>query len=250
MIAVGKFKGVTEVKRNGVVDKVIIPAELANNMTHEINVDEKEKAVIMDDGDSVCVLTDKFGIREETIVNAIFVNGGVILEIVVGNIYLEDKGTVFSVNELEDIEYPQDLNKIEWLTTDKLLEYARIGTANKYGVKDKDLLEEYVNNLAFSFLLENVDGRKRSVSDYFRIKYEGYFTDLGIGLFTFASFMDDEYLKQLEAEEEDLDDVDLDYDEDDANDEDDPYKDMFDDLDDDEDGNELIGFTIEDSKIG
>lgn len=218
MITSLNFKGKNEFIRKGVTGKVILPKEIEDRTTFDIEVDAENKSVNFVEGDSVYVIADEFGIADEADVTAFFIDGGVVMELVMGTLYLKGKnGVVYGVDEEGEIIYPDESIQINWVNVDTLKVHTSITTQTKYGTPDHRT-EEYVNNLAFSILFRHIlRGEKGERCPLFSTKVMRYFTDLGLGIFNFTvydyvidSIVDDsepDYVDILnEQEEEHIDD--------------------------------------------
>lgn len=236
-----KFRGVSEYKRNGVVNRVIIPQGLEGLAKHDFDIDAETKAVIFNDakreevqGGSPYIICSEFGVRSEAIINYFFINGGVVVELSVGVLYMkEEDGSIIEISDDGRVK-PSCLDEedIFWVDYyDYLKHNAKIMVQHKYNLKSH-LVDSYIDNLAFTMSLEYIIAK----DNLFRSRTLNYFVDLGVNEFEFIAYEREEYdngfvpnqprkEKGIDDEDpymnEDLDDEELEDDIDEADSEDD-----------------------------
>ena len=219
-----KFKGMTEITRKGVLGKVNIPEELLSAVTLDFEIDSANKCINFTRGEEIFVLTDKFGVAEKSDYTLFLVDGGFIINIQYGKVYLqdEDNGMVYSVDDYGDVEYPRADKKINWLTVKDFLSFAEGMVKYYYTLPDNKTLRNYINNLGFGITTEYMNATKAKGSPCFRIRFKDYYTDLGNDEFVFVKYADSEFdengegtidYSSIEEEEEKLSPEDIDVEE-------------------------------------
>lgn len=184
-----KFKGVTNITRKGAVNKVVIPDGLLNSigMDFEINGD----TINFIDGNEVFVMTEKFGVSEETSITLFLIDGGFIVNVIYGKIYLEDtdNGVVYSVDENGDVEYAKSNQIIHWVSVKDFMGYAERMVKSYYNTPNYKKTVEYINNLGFGIDMRLLKG---DGSPCFSMKFVTYYHDLGGDNFIFIKYDDEE----------------------------------------------------------
>lgn len=192
-----KFRGVSEYKRNGVVTKVIIPQGLEGLAKHDFDIDAETKSVIFNDakkeevqGGSPYIICSSFGVRSEAIINYFFINGGIVVELAVGVLYMkESDGSIVEISDDGKIK-PSSIDEedIFWVDYyDYLKHNAKIMVQHKYNLKSH-LVDSYIDNLAFTMSLECIGDKEK----LFRSKILNYFVDLGVNEFEFIAYKREE----------------------------------------------------------
>lgn len=207
MLMSSRIKGMLEFTRGGLAHTVVLPASLEKRMSYDMDIDNKSGVITFTEGETVYIIADEFGVKEETKVNLFFVNGAVVMELTCGLIYLKgENGVIYTVNETEEINYVKDDPKVIWVTAERLHDLAKIVTTNRYALPDEATIEAYVANLAYTVILENQVWK--NMSDCFRARFVDYFLDLGLDRFIFVSYAD-ESLTKADRELDDENYIDL-----------------------------------------
>jgi hypothetical protein len=202
-------------RSNSIVGQVVLPEELQNRLTYDINIEEETGSVVFSAGDRVHIITDEFGVvggkDSEVGINLFFIDGGVAIELDFGRIAIKgDNGEVVYIDENGDIEYPGANDRINWYTEASLKEKVSRVTHYKFGTSD-DSTSLYVSNLYFAMTL----GYPNTQSGPMEItKVDDYFDALTLGKLAFVNYNVNEFLDEEDDDHVDLADlVDVDEDE-------------------------------------
>lgn len=210
MFLAGKFENIVSgdsdkviLKRSGVASEVIIPKELFNGNGYDASIEGN--AVVFEEGESVYVLTDSYGVQKNSSLeaNIFLVEGGAIFEILGGEIVLQaSNGAYFTVDAYGEIEYPDFGGDLpEFRGVEYLEEVLPFHIVNHYGADKEDALE-YVHNLMFSIVFTAEGGTQKAGACYSHRVYSVY-EDLGID-FEFKNFKDgsQDFMLEMDTEEE------------------------------------------------
>lgn len=193
------------VPRAGVANRFVVSASMRKRTTFEADIDEKD--IILGQGESVQVLADKVGVilNEAPLqVNVFFVERGMVLEILSGQLVLEHpNGGIYSVDEDAEIETNVRPATVKWFTVNDLFAHALITSASAYGLKDRKDAVPYVNNLLLLMTLSYSTAGTTSPVTAIRVleRYE----DIGLGQFAFVNY--NKYASITNDEESAEDDV-------------------------------------------
>lgn len=181
------FRGKTNITRRGLLHTLSIPAHLASSLSLDMVIDDTTGVMSFTEGPSVYGLVEYFGIKEETFINMFFVDGGMFVELLCGQIYLTNgNGVVYSINEDGGVEYPtvEEQQSIYWVYRESAWHNIGSIVCRRYNISTDIAVRLYLNNLAVSIIAENVI--KKTAAPCFRFKVESFFTDLGLGRFSFS----------------------------------------------------------------
>lgn len=193
-----EFKGKTDLTRKGILNKVHIPENLLDSVGMDFTLNKETGTIEFCAGDEIFVLTEQFGISEECEFSVILVNGGFLINIVQGKVYINDSmnSTIYSVDECGDVDYPRADTKIHWVTVKDFLVYATRMVKVKYGTPTDKVTAEYVSNLAFGVVAEYSRMGVVKGSPCFKIQFVTYYIDLGVDSFVFYNYNDNEYSEE------------------------------------------------------
>lgn len=183
-----KEQGDLVVTRAGVVKNIILPEAMKQRITYDANVEGTN--VVMSAGDSVYILADEFGILHNSDyvdTNLLFVDGGVLIELIAGTIVLKgEDGTLFTIDELGEIDYPKHNRKMHFVRYTDIYANALRLTKVTYGTPD-DRTHKYVDNLVLnvSFIYESTVGEPVLTT-----RISGYYESLGLNAFQFINYND------------------------------------------------------------
>lgn len=211
--------------RQGVVKTVRVPENLKGEGFCEVSLDGDVLEFV--EGDSIYILADKIGILhgdEDTEANLVFFDGGVLMELVYGQVAVEGTNIPsYVVNQDGEIVHPDESVKIQWISSAELYDLACLTTGHKFCVT-KETEKLYVDNFIVNTFFQYSGG-------VFKRHFAEYFDDLALGVVEFinykeeattdADFDDDEIYGLLGKPEEEVLEFedDLDFDEDDDEDE-------------------------------
>lgn len=189
------FKGKTELTRKGVLGKVEIPENLLNAVALDFEIDRENKVIKFTEGEEVFVLTDKFGVGEKSDYTVFLVDGGFIINVLYGKVYLkdEDNDVVYAVDDYGDVSYPRIDKAIKWIDTDSFIDYAEKMTQSYYALPDRKTTLNYIDNLGFGITTEYLCASKAKGEPCFCIRFKDYYSDLGNGEFVFVKYADSEF---------------------------------------------------------
>ena len=197
MLMSAKFKsiqpenGFLTVSRMGVASSIMIPEHLLQRVGYDANVDAEKNAVVFSEGDTVFILTDKFGViggeNEEVDTYIFFVDGGMVIQLNVGKIVLEDEdGQIYFVDEVGDIDYPAKNAKITYYDTDHIRGIVSSMTKYRYSLPEKSaLVEDYVNNLLYNIQFHYHNTNTGYVAT---MRVVDYYGDLAMDRFIFTDY--------------------------------------------------------------
>jgi hypothetical protein len=211
--SIAAVNGAVEFNRAGVASKVVLPEEHIKRISYDVNVDAENNCVVFSGGESVYIMTDRFAVLggkdEEVDTNIFFVEGGIVIELLVGRIFLEgENGQVYSVNEVGDIGYPTPAARLNWVEAATI--YSTAVTVTKYKYNTSDVLApKYVDNLSYNAQFHYVNTNSGYI---FKTKFAEYYGDLGLEKFQFINYaeagateIDDDHIdiSDLEDREDD-----------------------------------------------
>lgn len=174
------------IPRKGVASSVIIPKNLFSSLLLEPSIQDHK--IVFSEGDSLYVLTEEFGVVVNTPkveCNLFFVEGGLFLELVSGQIILKDKdGVPYLLDEFGDIEYPRSNTNIVYTTAANLRDKAALVIGHRYGIPKADEMS-YVDNLFLSAEFYCTSDRAYPCLS---VRFITQFEDLGCDSFVFVNF--------------------------------------------------------------
>lgn len=183
-----KFKGKKSLGRAGVLTKVTLPSGLKVTDKVDFTLNKAKHSIdfmVSDKDGSTYAICSEFGVSKEVYISYFFIQGGVVLEVLSGSIYLRDKkGDVYSLSDkgLMSPVISKRQEDIEWVDYfDYLRHNAEIYIQHKYNLPET-LISDYVNNLAFHVML---DKHSDTVKCDFMSKIVDIFLDLGLDEFEF-----------------------------------------------------------------
>lgn len=203
--AIKPENGTVTIPRRGIASSVIIPEDLIQRIGYDANLDEEKSAVVFSEGDTVYILTDRFGVlggkHEEVDTNIFFVEDGVLIELISGKIILEgENGELYYVDEVGDIDYPSGNAKMTFYDTNHVLDIAKSLTKYKYGLPDS-LVNDYVDNLLYNIQFHYVNTDTGYVAN---MRIVDYYGDLAMEKFIFTDYNES---TEYDDEDDDISDV-------------------------------------------
>lgn len=201
------------VPRNGIANKLEIPESVLGHSLFDANLDEANDSIVLTGGQDVYILTDHVGLiggdDEEVDANILFVEGGVLIQLITGRILLKgENGNIYSVDEYGDMEYPSLSTKMYWYSSKDLWDIISRVTQYRYTAPD-DQVADYVNNLFFNVQMHYVRVQGKNTSGYVaNIRVANYYEDIAMGRYVFVDYAD--VLKEEQEMEDHVDIADLD----------------------------------------
>jgi hypothetical protein len=187
--SVAAVNGVIEFNRAGIASKVVLPEEHIKRISYDVNVDAENNCVVFSGGDSVYIMTDRFAVLggkdEEVDSNIFFIEGGIVIELLVGRIFLEgENGQVYSVNEVGDIGYPTPAARLNWIDVTDVYSNAVTVTKYKYSTT-AEAAPKYVDNLSLNAQFHYVNTNSGYI---LKTKFSEFYGDLGLEKFQFINY--------------------------------------------------------------
>lgn len=212
MYVSGKFENIAtegsdiRIKRSGVASEVVIPKALFSGAGYD--ADLVGNTVVFNSGESVYVLTDRYGVQKNSSLeaNVFLVDGGAIFEILGGEIVLQaGNGAYYTVDEYGEVEYPEFTRSMpEFRDTTYLEEVLPFYISNHYGVDKTDAMT-YMQNLMFAMVFTVEGGTALGGACYSHRVFSVY-EDLGID-FDFKNYKDGSQDFFIEMDEDEPDAV-------------------------------------------
>lgn len=187
MLVSSKFKGLKEVKRRGIANKLVI--DIKSDKGTDLNVDAKNKVLRIVDGKCKHLLLNRFSVIGNVKLDLFFVNGGMVLDLKKGMVVADLGEGIYAKVTKNTVDYINcDTEKgvlegLNWLSYEGLLSSAKVIVGHKYNLKldsDKDV---YVHNLAYN--LSITEGTRDVSNWWITAKFVNVYTDLGLGEFEF-----------------------------------------------------------------
>lgn len=178
--------------KGSVLTELVAPNGI-NGATHcDFTLDEATKQIkfeVQNNGGSPYIITEEFGVCEESQINCFFVKDGVVIELIVGKLYLKDEnGNITSIDDNGVVQkVTLGSKRICWFDYHEYLRHnLRVQVAYKFNIPENRvaLIDEYINNLAFTIFIEGRAATERE-GYYARMKTVNYFYDLGLEEFNF-----------------------------------------------------------------
>lgn len=212
MLSSANFKGQTEFTRQGVLSKVVLPEALKGSMTYDADVNADGRTIEMGEGNSVYVVTNELGLKvgEQAGINFFFVDGGVMFELTSGFTVIKgENGNEYIVDVDGEVDYPEDSDRIEYVSNESLREHAKLVIRSRYGVSD-EYIDAYIDNFLFEATVSSdlpitqsgKSARTVMSSNVTSIKFGDLYEDLGAGMFVFTNLKETEEVDEEEEEEE------------------------------------------------
>lgn len=265
MITSKKFKGITEFSRKGVATKVIIEPDQMKKDLVDIVKDKKNMAIKVVSGKDCWLFTDKFGFADKAVINLLFCDDCMLINVVNGVIYMQEEDVIYSVDQWGTIAYPSLGRKtLSWMSVKDVWEHAMSMTQNFYKTPTDTVTADYVNNLTYTIEVHTIPSSKAGGSPCLCTRFTDFYSDFGLDVFEFKKFEVEEPVvglvpesttsKRLRDDDDDIEDS-KDY-EDDSYSESDGFEDTIsledlEDMEDDDDDSESSnlskyeGFGIE-----
>ena len=95
MITSKKFKGISEFGRKGVATKVVVEPEQMKKDLVDIVKDKKNMAIKVVAGKDCWLFTDKFGFSDKAVINLLFCNDCMLINVVNGVIYMQEEDVIY-----------------------------------------------------------------------------------------------------------------------------------------------------------
>lgn len=223
------------ITRKGQANQLVIPQSLLQRSGFDANIEGN--SIILSEGSSTYILADKIALGTtlgEAEVNIFFVDNGMVIELVDGQIVLFDnQNEPFIVDQDAEIEYVKAGTRLRVMDVNDLREKAEIIIKNRYGLNSPSEIAAYTDNLLINALLSYTSsGGEPCLS----VRIPELYEDLGLEQFNFVNYkqhqefvtkkdkddhidvsdLDNDDL--FEDEEEDEDEFDMTHDEDDNSD--------------------------------
>ena len=219
MLMTPNFKRMTEnggdltISRKGLANQVVIPNNLLQRSGFDANI--VDNSIVFSEGSSTYILADKIALGTtlgEAEVNIFFVDNGMMLELVEGQIVLFDNNNdPFIVDQDAEIEYVKVGTRIRVMDVADLREKAEMIIKNRYGLNNPSEISEYTDNLLINALLSySSSGGEPCLS----VRIPDLYEDLGLEQFNYVNYRDhqefvtkkdkDDHIDVSELDDEDL----------------------------------------------
>lgn len=173
--------------RKGEAKRFVIPNALMNRTGFDANIEGSD--IVLSEGNSVYILTDKFGLGTttgEVEAHLFFVDGGMVIELIAGKIILFDKhNDPYIVDEDGDIDYPDGKMRIRVLSVNEVREKASMIIKNRYGLNDNHDVDGYTDNLLSHIIMSYT---AVSVEPCLNFRVLDLYEDIGLGKFNFVNY--------------------------------------------------------------
>lgn len=182
-----KENGDLVLERQGELTKVVIPEDIKRMMKFEADIIDNQ--IVFKQGSSVHIVTDKFALAtnlEEVEANIFFINDGVILELLSGQLILFDENNEpFIVDQDGEIDTPRKRVRTRVVTHSDLRSNAEMIIKHRYGLEKQSDIEAYVNNLLMTTVASYHANRE---DPCLTIRIDAMYEDLGNETFNFVNY--------------------------------------------------------------
>ncbi|MFL8710811.1 hypothetical protein Q3304_08595 [Clostridioides sp. GD02377] len=158
MILNKAFENKKEIKRTGAAKKIIINNHNENEYSSKLNIHSEEKIITVINGNKRIIATDKIGIIGLVKLDLFFVTGGFVIDLKKGVVVIEKSDGIYIIGKKKPIlisKEHENFNSINWQTKDDLSHYLKILTAKKFDLKEREIINNYLNNLTYSLEFNN-----------------------------------------------------------------------------------------------
>lgn len=174
-------------KRKGELTDVVIPEAIKHLMKFEADIIDNQ--VLFKQGSSVYIVTNKFALAtnlEEVEANIFFINDGVVIELLSGQLILFDENNEpFVVDQDGDIEPPRKRVRTRVVTHEDLRSNAEMIIKHRYGLTKQSDIAAYVNNLLMTTVVSYLVDRDNPCLS---IRIDAMYEDLGNEKFNFVNY--------------------------------------------------------------
>lgn len=200
--------GDLKLTRKGIAEAVVVPEQLLKNSGFDANIEGTQ--IVLSQGNSTYILADKIALGTtlgEAEANIFFVEAGMVIELVDGQIILFDKDNEpFIVNQDAEIDYPRTGNRIRVLTAEDLREKAEIIIKNRYGLTHQEDVEEYTDNLLLNTVLSYASS---SGEPCLTVRIPELYEDLGVEQFNFVNYKEHKAFLESKKNKDEDDHIDI-----------------------------------------
>lgn len=189
MITSKKFKGISEFGRKGVATKVVVEPEQMKKDLVDIVKDKKNMAIKVVAGKDCWLFTDKFGFADKAVINLLFCNDCMLINVVNGVIYMQEEDVIYSVDQWGTIAYPSLGKKtLSWMSMKDVWSHAMTMTQNFYKTPSDSVTESYVNNLTYTIVVNTIPSSKAGGSPCLCTQFTDFYSDFGLDVFEFKKY--------------------------------------------------------------
>lgn len=197
--------------RAGVLSSVKVAREEIQQFEYDAGIDSENKAITLSAANtgagSVYLLADTFGCmggnKNEVDCNLFFMDGGVMIELLSGVLFLKAKnGQVYSVNEKGVIDYPSHsvVSDLKWVRSSDLLSNAKVVVKAKYNLKLEEDISLYTWNFVINTQFEVMLAENELST--LRTRFSSFYSDISLGLVSFEVKQEEVKAKPVYTEPE------------------------------------------------
>lgn len=182
--------GNLQLTRTGEAEALVIAQELLKRTTFDANIEGKN--IVLTEGESTYILADKFGVAtgsDEAEVNLFFVDGGMVIELLDGEVVLLDgNGDPYLVDQDGEISYPSAKSRVRMMDASEMREKAEMIIGRRYTLQSKEDETAYVNNLLLNMVINY--STSSTVEPCLSVRVTDVYEDLGLEQFVFVNYTD------------------------------------------------------------
>ena len=160
MFYCGSFKKQEIFNRKGAAKSIIVKPE-GDDVFADFSYNPDSNAIEVGAGNNIVVITDKIGLREGATIDVVFAEGGFLVKLLEGILYVKVNENTVKINVEGNGELfnESEKNRVYWVTAEDLKRYAIYRLNKEYNVPtDSDYTaEKYWNNLRFTYTINAND---------------------------------------------------------------------------------------------